>query len=165
MSIVKSLIVGNQSARGGLIVRFRPGRESEMSVVKEINAREMLDSRGNPAVEVGARREDGSFGRAMVPSGASAGKHEALELRDGDGNRYGGKGVLRAVRNIRDAADRRLVNRTMTELDGTEMKSQPGANSIRRHPRQKNRLSAVSGVKPRSPPRPALNIVNGDAHR
>ena len=73
-----------------------------MSVVKEINAREMLDSRKNPAAEVDARREDGSFGRAMVPSGASAGEHEALELRDGDGNRHGGKGVLRAVRNTRD---------------------------------------------------------------
>ena len=96
-----------------------------MAVVKEINAREILDSRGNPTVEADVRCEDGSFGRATVPPGASTGEHEAPELRDGDGSRYAGKEVLRAVRNVRDeiapavlgldAADRRLVDRTMTE--------------------------------------------------
>ena len=155
-----------------------------MSVVSEIKAREILDSRGNPTVEVDVRCEDGSFGRAMVPSGASTGEHEALELRDGDGARYMGKGVLGAVRNVRDeiapavlgldAADQELIDRTMTGLDGTETKSRLGANSILGVSLACARAAAASAGEPLfrhlggkdavTLPVPLMNIVNGGAH-
>src|SRR5688500_17719493 len=111
-----------------------------MPSIIEIRAREILDSRGNPTVEVDVVLDDGSFGRAGVPSGASTGKHEALELRDGDDKRYRGKGVLTACRNVEeiiarelvgvDALDQREVDRRMLDLDGTLDKSKLGANAI-----------------------------------
>jgi Enolase len=111
-----------------------------MSTITQIYAREVLDSRGNPTVEVEVRLEDGSFGRAIVPSGASTGAHEALELRDGDEARYLGKGVRKAVENVNeviapellgyDAYDQVGIDHLMLELDGTENKSKLGANAI-----------------------------------
>ncbi|MDD5652528.1 MAG: phosphopyruvate hydratase [Candidatus Moranbacteria bacterium] len=111
-----------------------------MSNIKEIKAREILDSRGNPTVEVEVILEDGSAGVAAIPSGASTGSHEALELRDGDGGRYGGKGVLKAVENVKtkiseavigmEAANQEEIDKKMIGLDGTENKSNLGANAI-----------------------------------
>ena len=111
-----------------------------MSFIEYIEAREILDSRGNPTVEVDVYLEDGSMGRAAVPSGASTGEHEAVELRDGDKARYMGKGVLKAVENVNeiigpelegyDALDQVDIDRTMIELDGTENKAKLGANAI-----------------------------------
>lgn len=111
-----------------------------MSIIESIEAREILDSRGNPTVEVDVILEDGSMGRAAVPSGASTGVHEAVELRDGDKKRYGGKGVLKAVDNVNniiaqviegmDALDQVAVDRAMIELDGTPNKARLGANAI-----------------------------------
>src|ERR1700710_1940198 len=111
-----------------------------MTAIVDIIGREILDSRGNPTVEVDVTLEDGSSGRAAVPSGASTGAHEAVELRDGDKSRYGGKGVLKAVEAVNeeiyaaliglDAEDQRRIDRTMVELDGTPNKSRLGANAI-----------------------------------
>src|SRR5437868_14337074 len=111
-----------------------------MSIIIDITAREILDSRGNPTVEVGVTLESGAAGRAAVPSGASTGEHEALELRDGDAKRYGGKGVRQAVTNVveviapalngMDAAEQVALDRTMLDLDGTENKGKLGANAI-----------------------------------
>src|SRR4051812_32020586 len=111
-----------------------------MSTIADIQAREILDSRGNPTVEVDVILADGSVGRAAVPSGASTGEHEALELRDGEKKRYLGKGVSKAVQNVLqkiqpallglDACDQLTVDRLMIELDGTETKSKLGANAI-----------------------------------
>ena len=108
--------------------------------IQSIHAREILDSRGNPTVEVDVRLEDGSMGRAAVPSGASTGVHEALELRDGDKKRYLGKGVLKAVGHVRDdispallhtdALDQTALDQAMLDLDGTPNKSKLGANAI-----------------------------------
>ena len=109
--------------------------------IQEIQAREILDSRGNPTVEAEITLADGTRGRAAVPSGASTGEHEAVELRDGDKQRYLGKGVLKAVENVNteiadalanmDAADQRAIDQKMIELDGTENKGSPGRQ---RHP-------------------------------
>ncbi|MDN5366484.1 MAG: enolase, partial [Thermacetogenium sp.] len=111
-----------------------------MPQISDVVAREILDSRGNPTVEVDVYLEDGSFGTAAVPSGASTGVHEALELRDGDEGRYLGKGVLKAVANVNDviatevagmeATDQVLIDQTMIELDGTPNKERLGANAI-----------------------------------
>src|ERR687897_3685164 len=111
-----------------------------MTEIVDIAAREILDSRGNPTVEVGLTLEDGAFGRAAVPSGASTGAHEAVELRDGDKSRYGGKGVLKAVEAVNgeifdalsgmEADDQLRIDRIMCELDGTPNKSRLGANAI-----------------------------------
>src|SRR5213083_2790416 len=110
-----------------------------MSGIIEIKAREILDSRGNPTVEADVTLEGGAFGRAAVPSGASTGEHEALELRDGDAARYGGKGVRKAVGNVNREIARAIVNReldqrglddAMIALDGTATKSHLGANAI-----------------------------------
>src|SRR5882672_1510674 len=108
--------------------------------ITEIKAREILDSRGNPTIEVDVRLSGGALGRAAVPSGASTGVHEALELRDGDPKRYGGKGVLKAVANVNgaianklkgvDASDQKNLDETMIALDGTENKSKLGANAM-----------------------------------
>src|ERR1700681_820249 len=110
------------------------------SEIVEIKAREILDSRGNPTVEVDVRLRGGAIGRAAVPSGASTGVHEALELRDGDPKRYGGKGVLKAVANVNDiiakkfigvdAANQAAIDDALIALDGTENKSKLGANAI-----------------------------------
>src|SRR3984957_16930942 len=111
-----------------------------MSSISDIVAREILDSRGNPTIEVDVLLDSGAAGRAAVPSGASTGEHEALELRDGDKKRFLGKGVSKAVANVTekilpalreiDALDQLTVDRTMLELDGTETKSKLGANAI-----------------------------------
>src|SRR5207247_9676259 len=111
-----------------------------MSEIEAVLAREILDSRGNPTVEVEVLLADGSVGRAAVPSGASTGTHEALELRDGDSARFGGRGVLRAVRNVEeeiepeiegmDALDQRGIDQTLVTLDGTPDKSRLGANAL-----------------------------------
>lgn len=110
--------------------------------IENVKAREILDSRGNPTVEAEVTLESGVKGRASVPSGASTGEHEALELRDGDAARYGGKGVLRAVENVNTvicpavvgmmATDQRAVDAAMLQLDGTPGKSRLGANAILR---------------------------------
>src|SRR5688572_12005508 len=111
-----------------------------MTAIADISAREILDSRGNPTVEVDVLLEDGSFGRAAVPSGASTGSHEAVELRDGDKQRYLGKGVVKAVAAVNgeifealvgsDAEDQIAIDRAMVELDGTPNKARLGANAI-----------------------------------
>src|SRR5207253_7292817 len=111
-----------------------------MSLIEHIHAREILDSRGNPTVEADVILVGGKNGRAAVPSGASTGEHEAVELRDGDPKRYGGKGVLKAAHNVndiiarelkgKDALDQRAVDRALIELDGTSNKSNLGANAI-----------------------------------
>ncbi|MGB2036292.1 MAG: phosphopyruvate hydratase, partial [Candidatus Puniceispirillaceae bacterium] len=111
-----------------------------MSSIIDINAREILDSRGNPTVEVDVVLEDGSVGRAAVPSGASTGAYEAVEMRDGDANRYAGKGVLKAVDAVNfeifdalagaDGFDQAGIDQDLIELDGTENKSRLGANAI-----------------------------------
>src|ERR1051325_11826671 len=111
-----------------------------MSNIADIHAREVIDSRGNPTVEAEVTLADGSFGRAIVPSGASTGEHEAVELRDGDQERYSGKGVLKAVENVNgeiaealanmDASDQRALDQKMIDLDGTENKGRLGANAI-----------------------------------
>src|SRR6188768_3148695 len=111
-----------------------------MSTIAQIHAREILDSRGNPTVEVDVHLAGGAMGRAAVPSGASTGAHEALELRDGDAKRYLGKGVTKAVQNVNDriapevigldAGDQGTVDRVMLELDGTPNKGNLGANAI-----------------------------------
>jgi len=111
-----------------------------MSLIEDVTAREILDSRGNPTIEVDVALDDGALGRAAVPSGASTGEHEALELRDAEPDRYHGKGVLHAVANVNgpiakaargmDALDQRGVDRTLIDLDGTATKSGLGANAI-----------------------------------
>lgn len=111
-----------------------------MSAIVDIHAREILDSRGNPTVEAEVVLQSGAFGRAAVPSGASTGVHEAVELRDGNKKRYGGKGVLKAVENVNDkiydalagldAEDQIEIDQTMIDLDGTENKGKLGANAI-----------------------------------
>jgi enolase len=111
-----------------------------MSYIESINAREILDSRGNPTVEVEVELDDGAFGRAGVPSGASTGAHEALELRDDDKNRYGGKGVLKAVEHVNtaiadellgwEATDQVGIDEMLIGMDGTPTKANLGANAI-----------------------------------
>ena len=155
-----------------------------MPAIHTIRAREILDSRGNPTVEVDVHLEDGSFGRAAVPSGASTGKHEALELRDGDEKRYRGKGVLTACRNVDeiiapelagvDALDQREVDRRMLELDGTLDKSKLGANAILGVSLANAHAAAASqgvslfrylgGPSAHLLPVPMLNVINGGAH-
>ncbi len=155
-----------------------------MSTILSIEGREILDSRGNPTVEADVYLEDGSWGRAAVPSGASTGTKEALELRDGDKKRYLGKGVLKAVKNINetiapalegaDARDQVLIDKTLIELDGTETKSKLGANAILAVSLATARAAADSvflplyqylgGVNAKTLPVPQMNIINGGAH-
>ncbi|MGB4505288.1 MAG: phosphopyruvate hydratase, partial [Syntrophaceticus sp.] len=155
-----------------------------MPEIIDITAREILDSRGNPTVEVDVYLEDGSFGSAAVPSGASTGAHEALELRDGNKNRYLGKGVLKAVDNVEnliapqvlglDALDQVLVDQVMIELDGTSHKEKLGANAILGVSLAVAKAAADSlglplyrylgGVGARLLPTPMMNILNGGKH-
>ena len=155
-----------------------------MSNIAEIHAREVLDSRGNPTVEAQVFLADGSFGRAIVPSGASTGEHEAVELRDDDTNRFLGKGVLKAVENVNseiaealaglDAFDQRALDQKMIELDGTENKGRLGANAILSVSMAAARASAESlqvplyrylgGAGANTLPVPMMNILNGGAH-
>ena len=155
-----------------------------MTEIVAIAAREILDSRGNPTVEVDVELMGGARGRAAVPSGASTGEHEALELRDGDPERYAGKGVQRAVDNVvnelapqvvgLDALDQAGVDRAMLELDGTETKSRFGANAILGVSMATARAAAIGldlplwrylgGAQAHVLPTPLMNIVNGGAH-
>ena len=154
------------------------------TIIEDIFAREILDSRGNPTIEVEALLLDGSRGRAAVPSGASTGVHEALELRDKDEDRYGGKGVLEAVDNVNeeiaetlvgwDATEQKAIDMTLIELDGTENKSRLGANAILGTSLAVAKAAAISldlplyrhigGVYAHVLPVPMLNILNGGAH-
>jgi enolase len=155
-----------------------------MSGIERIRAREILDSRGNPTVEVEVLLDDGSVGRAGVPSGASTGRHEALELRDGDPKRFGGKGVLNACRNVEEviapelagvsALDQRAIDRAMIDLDGTLDKSRLGANAILGVSLASAHAAASSlrlppyrylgGPTAHLLPVPLLNVINGGAH-
>jgi len=155
-----------------------------MTGIIEVKGREILDSRGNPTVEVEITLECGAIGRALVPSGASTGENEATELRDGDKSRYGGKGVLKAVENVNeviapevelmDAADQITIDRVMIELDGTENKSRLGANAILGVSMAAARAAAdafglplyqyLGGVHARLLPTPMMNILNGGKH-
>src|ERR1051326_8099071 len=155
-----------------------------MSLIVDIQAREILDSRGNPTVEAEVMLDDGAAGRAAVPSGASTGEHEALELRDGDPKRYLGKGVSKAVRNItarilpalrgRDATDQLSVDRIMLDLDGTVTKSKLGANAILAVSLANAKAAAAAvgqplfkylgGPNAKVLPVPMANVINGGAH-
>ncbi len=155
-----------------------------MTEIASISAREILDSRGNPTVEADVLLESGIRGRAAVPSGASTGEHEAVELRDGDKSHYGGKGVLKAVDNIEsvlapelaglDAANQRLIDGTMLQLDGSPNKANLGANAILAVSMATARAAAAAlqlplfrylgGVNASVLPTPMMNILNGGAH-
>lgn len=152
--------------------------------IRAVNAREVIDSRGNPTLEADVILESGAMGSAMVPSGASTGIHEALELRDGDAQRYGGKGVLKAVANVKDkigplllgkdAADTQGIDRLMIDLDGTPNKKSLGANAILGVSLAAARAAATAhgvplyrwlgGDKATVLPVPMANIINGGAH-
>jgi enolase len=171
-----------------MIVARKPSalRYSTMSKtsIRNIIAREILDSRGNPTIEVDVRLEGGALGRAAIPSGASTGEHEAWELRDGDKNRFGGKGVKRAVANVNgriapalqgwDALDQRKIDNKMIELDGTPNKKNLGANAllgvslaVAHAAAAAENLSLfryLGGPEARVLPVPMMNILNGGAH-
>lgn len=155
-----------------------------MTAIESIFAREIIDSRGNPTVEVDVTLTDGAFGRAAVPSGASTGANEALELRDGDASRFGGKGVLKAVENVNieiadaltgmDAAEQLHIDEMLLELDGTDNKSRLGANAMLGVSLAVAHASAQSSGQPlyrylggasaHVMPVPMMNIINGGAH-
>src|SRR6185295_7287537 len=157
---------------------------SFMSNIAEIRGREVIDSRGNPTVEAEVILATGTTGRAIVPSGASTGEHEAVELRDGDKQRYLGKGVLKAVQNVNgeiadalanlDAADQRALDQKMIDLDGTENKGRLGANAILAVSMAAARAAAnafglplyryLGGAGANVLPTPMMNILNGGAH-
>ena len=155
-----------------------------MTAISDIVARQVLDSRGNPTIEVDVHLESGAMGRAIVPSGASTGAHEAVELRDGDKSKYGGKGVLSAIANIQgeildnigglDAFEQVAIDTAMIELDGTANKSRLGANAILAVSLANAKAAAaememplyryVGGVFARTLPVPMMNIINGGQH-
>ena len=155
-----------------------------MSKIVDIRGREIIDSRGNPTVEADVVLESGAVGRAAVPSGASTGTREAVELRDGDKSRYLGKGVLNAVANVngdlkrlllgKDAANQALIDKAMIDLDGTESKSRLGANALlaislaNAHAMAKETKQSLfrllGGAGPKTLPVPMMNIINGGAH-
>lgn len=155
-----------------------------MSIITRVHARQILDSRGNPTVEVDVMTANGAFGRAAVPSGASTGKHEAVELRDGDKKTYLGKGVLKAVANINDGladelygfdvADQTGIDQYMLDLDGTANKAKLGANAILAVSMAVAKAAAeeaglplfryVGGTNAKTLPVPMMNILNGGAH-
>ena len=155
-----------------------------MSKIESIKGREIIDSRGNPTIEVDVRCGDGSFGRASVPSGASTGEHEAIELRDGDKGRYLGKGTLKAVKNVNetiapalkgmDITSQKAIDQKMLELDGTPNKANLGANAILGVSLAAAHAAAASrgeplyrylgGVEASTLPVPLMNIINGGAH-
>src|SRR5215831_14468126 len=155
-----------------------------MTEIVDITARQILDSRGNPTVEVDVVLEDGAMGRAAVPSGASTGAHEAVEKRDGEKARFGGKGVTQAVEAVNgeiydalagsDAEDQRRIDQMMIDLDGTPNKARLGANAILGVSLAVAKAAAssaalplykyVGGVSARVLPVPMMNIINGGAH-
>ena len=155
-----------------------------MSFIEQVWAREIMDSRGNPTIEAEVVLEDGTQGRAAVPSGASTGENEAVEMRDGDAGRYMGKGVLNAVKNVNDVIgrelegldciDQTLIDQTMLDLDGTDNKSKLGANAILAVSLANARAAAaiqevplyryIGGTNAKTLPVPMMNILNGGAH-
>ncbi|HEY5824215.1 MAG TPA: phosphopyruvate hydratase, partial [Cyclobacteriaceae bacterium] len=155
-----------------------------MSLIESIHARQILDSRGNPTIEVDVLTESGAFGRAAVPSGASTGSHEAVELRDNDKKRYMGKGVLQAVENVNSKIaaevvgasvfDQNLIDKIMIELDGTPNKAKLGANAILGTSLAVAKAAAmeagqslyryIGGVNANTLPVPMMNILNGGSH-
>src|SRR5690606_20281153 len=155
-----------------------------MTIIEDIHAREVLDSRGNPTIEVEVKLKDGATGRAIVPSGASTGEYEALERRDGDKSRYGGKGVLQAVEAVKgpladlligaDATDQKAIDDQMIALDGTPTKSNLGANAILgvslavAHAAARSvglpLYAYLGGVHAHMLPMPMMNIMNGGKH-
>jgi len=155
-----------------------------MSYIVEVHARQILDSRGNPTVEVEVLTDDGAMGRASVPSGASTGIHEAVELRDNDKKKYGGKGVLKAVKNVNDliadaivgydVTQQAAIDQAMIDLDGTANKSKLGANAILSVSMAVAKAAAeeaglplyryIGGTNARTLPVPMMNILNGGAH-
>lgn len=155
-----------------------------MSIITDIYAREVLDSRGNPTVEVEVYTEEGAFGRGIVPSGASTGEHEAVELRDGDNNRYQGKGVQQAVNNVNnliakeivgyDVTDQRSIDERMIALDGTKNKGKLGANAIlgvsiavaraAADELQEPLYNYLGGFNAHILPTPMMNVLNGGKH-
>ncbi|MDR0690467.1 MAG: phosphopyruvate hydratase [Streptococcaceae bacterium] len=155
-----------------------------MSLITDVYAREILDSRGNPTIEVEVYTESGAFGRGMVPSGASTGEYEAVELRDGDTARYGGKGVQKAVENVNniiaeavigyDVRDQQAIDRAMIALDGTSNKGKLGANAILGISIAASRAAAdflevplyhyLGGFSTKVLPTPMMNIINGGSH-
>src|SRR5215208_7013235 len=155
-----------------------------MTLIASVRARQILDSRGNPTIEVDVRLDDGSLGRAAVPSGASTGEHEAVELRDGDKSRWGGKGVERAVHSVNgeiaeevvgmEAEDQADLDAALIALDGTENKGRLGANAILGVSLATAKAAAASaemplyryvgGAEANLLPVPMMNIVNGGAH-
>jgi enolase 1/2/3 len=155
-----------------------------VSAIAAVRGRQLLDSRGNPTVEVDVRLESGAFGRAAVPSGASTGEHEAVELRDDDSSTYLGKGVLKAVANVNgeiaqavvglDAADQRSLDAVLIELDGTATKSRLGANAVLGCSLASAKAAAadaglplyrwLGGDEARTLPVPLMNVINGGAH-
>src|SRR3954470_17935762 len=163
---------------------LRPGQGgAAMSAIATVHGRQILDSRGNPTVEVDVRLESGALGRAAIPSGASTGVHEAVELRDGD-EAYGVKGVLKAVRNVDgkiadavrglDAGAQAEVDRRLIELDGTPNKGRLGANAVLGVSLATAKAAAteaglslfrrLGGAEARTLPVPMLNVINGGAH-
>src|SRR5881398_3261715 len=155
-----------------------------MSSIVDVVAREILDSRGNPTIEADVLLESGVMGRAAVPSGASTGSREVLELRDGDRQRYGGKGVLKAVEAVNteiseaivglDASEQTFIDKTLIELDGTENKSRIGANATLAVSMAAAKAAAeesglplyryFGGAGPMQMPVPMMNVINGGAH-
>src|SRR6187431_2437800 len=155
-----------------------------MSLIESIHARQILDSRGNPTIEVDLITESGAFGRAAVPSGASTGTHEAVELRDNDKKKFGGKGVQKAVDNVNtkiaaeivgfDVFDQNLIDKIMIELDGTPNKGKLGANAILGVSLAVAKAAAmesgqslyryIGGVNANTLPVPMMNILNGGSH-
>jgi len=176
------LLARDPSLKALQIGQFRDG--ARMTAIIDITGREILDSRGNPTVEVDVRLEDGSFGRAAVPSGASTGAHEAVELRDGEARRYGGKGVEKAVAAVNgeifdtlcgmEAEDQVRLDRLMCTLDGTPNKARLGANAILGVSLAIAKAAAgaanlplyryVGGAKAQTLPVPLMNIINGGVH-
>ncbi|MDQ7947508.1 MAG: phosphopyruvate hydratase, partial [Pedobacter sp.] len=155
-----------------------------MSLIIDVHARQILDSRGNPTIEVEVVTENGQIGRAAVPSGASTGQHEAVELRDGDKKTYMGKGVLKAVENVNttiakalqgvDVFEQNLIDKLMIDLDATENKGNLGANAILGVSLAVAKAAAaesrqplyryVGGVNANTLPIPMMNIINGGSH-
>ena len=155
-----------------------------MSLITNVHAREILDSRGNPTIEVEVETASGFVGRAMVPSGASTGEREALELRDGDPSRYGGKGVLQAVENVNnilidvvlgmDVTDQAAIDKALIDADGTKDKSKYGANAILGISLAVAHAAAdyyglplyryLGGINAKTLPVPMMNVLNGGSH-
>lgn len=167
-----------------IFVKYKTNKQFKIMRIESIKGREILDSRGNPTVEVEVRLESGITGRASVPSGASTGENEALELRDNDKSRYGGKGVLKAVYNVNNVIapaltgwsvlQQRAIDKKMLELDGTKTKSKLGANAILGVSLAVAKAAAnylniplyryIGGVNTYTLPVPMMNIINGGSH-